>query len=77
MATHSSTLACQIPWTEEPGKKVTGGGDEDYADDDCGATGVVLIRMLTPAAMTEATAMMVMLSAAATARRVPTARLDV
>lgn len=56
---------------------MTGGGDEDYADDDCGATGVALIRMLTPAAMTEATAMMVMLSAAATARRVPTARLDV
>lgn len=56
---------------------MTVGGDEDYADDDCGATGVALIRMVMPAAMTEATAMMVTLSAAATAHRVPTARLDV
>ena len=29
MATHSSTLACRIPWTEEPGGPQSMGGHKD------------------------------------------------
>ena len=33
MATHSSTLAWEIPWMEEPGGLQSGGGKESYTID--------------------------------------------
>lgn len=64
---------------------MTGGDDEDYADDDRSDTGVVmkgsvavvLIRMVETPAVTKGTTRMVMLSTAPTVPRVSTVWLGV